>query len=86
MKMMIGWVTGVLQDMSRRQTAPIIFTDLNGGLCKADDLVAGPYASGRESLASSFCSTSSCRMELKCGEHLLLQPAVVCGSELRIVH
>eukprot|EP00959_Pyramimonas_sp_CCMP1952_P179374 3749865-Pyramimonas_sp.AAC.1 len=36
MKMMIDWVTGVLQDMSRRQTVPIIFTDLNGGLCKAD--------------------------------------------------
>ena len=54
MKLMIDWVTGVLQDMSRRQTVPIIFTDLNGGLCKADDLVAGPFASGRESMASTL--------------------------------
>eukprot|EP00959_Pyramimonas_sp_CCMP1952_P438168 9173122-Pyramimonas_sp.AAC.1 len=48
MKLMIDLVTGVLQDMSTRKTVPIIFTDLNGGFCKAEDLVAGPFASGRQ--------------------------------------
>eukprot|EP00959_Pyramimonas_sp_CCMP1952_P472127 9499542-Pyramimonas_sp.AAC.1 len=80
MKLMIDWVTGVLQDMSRCKIVPIIFTDLKGGLCKSEDLVAGPFRKWKRTDGIYILSFSTCRVEPKCSQHLLLQPAVVRGG------
>ena len=52
---MVEWLDRTMNDMAKRKTVPILFTDLNGALLQQDDdRVGGPHSAGKESTASKM--------------------------------